>query len=526
MRDDIYNIIASAPSGEYSSGDELNINFLSNDIGTFIINSGIGTPFNINDIEFFEGSSSSSSSSSSYSLSSSSYSSSSSSSSSSSTVQLECEGIISFGERPTDTFQNVTQDIYIDGLLPDINYGTSPVLKVKRGMSQGLQNSLIKFDLSALRTSPDLVVRSAILHLYTTENINEISNELIPEFSSGLVVGVYRLLEDWSAGAGDGIPTEIGEADYNFRIKDADERIYYWRIHGALMHRYVYDASIYDSTAGNIVTITQPNQYYSWDVTDAVQYFHDHEDKDYGFLLTYPRSNGNYIFGNVEFVSSENAQVNTRPYLVVEFERTGYFEIRASMNPQYWDITWGSYSIIPDLFLSEEISSSSSSSYSSSSSSSSSYSSSSSSSSSRSSSSSYSSSSSSSSSSYSSNSSSSSSSESAINYTSRPYPIEVLESATMSNYEILSGSFIYAFRLVTYDDGLNENVEMTGYEITAGSFRQTLITYDDGLNENVEMTGYEITAGSFRLALITYSDGLNENVEMTGYEITGGTHAN
>jgi hypothetical protein len=91
-----------------------------------------------------------------------------------------------FGETGSTTYGGVTEDTYIDGATPTLNYGTTSEFYV-----ESAQISLLRFDLSALSTTA--TVRSASLRVW------------VPSDPSVGMFELHRVLEAWTEGTGDGV---------------------------------------------------------------------------------------------------------------------------------------------------------------------------------------------------------------------------------------------------------------------------------------------------------------------------------
>lgn len=101
--------------------------------------------------------------------------------------------------------------------------------------------------------------------------------------------------------------------------------------------------------------------------------------------------------------------------------------------------------------------------------------------------------------------------------TSRPYPVEDIESIKINDASIVSGDFRAI--LSAYDTG-NENINLTNASIVSGEFRSILSGYDSG-SENIDLTDADITGGVFNQILFAHDSG-NESIDLLDADITGG----
>tara|TARA_R110002124_G_scaffold287289_1_gene472307 strand:+ start:1604 stop:2569 length:966 start_codon:yes stop_codon:yes gene_type:complete len=121
--------------------------------------------------------------------------------------------------------------------------------------------------------------------------------------------------------------------------------------------------------------------------------------------------------------------------------------------------------------------------------------------------------------------------------TSRPYPIEVIESAKQSGgglrvpptveYEELilnTGGSLAAgeFKALLQEYSIIEDLDQLGGSIESGIFKTTLNTYSS--TEVCEVTGGAIETGVFKVQLIKYLDWPAEAGEVTSGEIKAGNH--
>jgi hypothetical protein len=192
--------------------------------------------------------------------------------------------------------------------LQNYNFGQSKVLQVLREMTPGLKNTLIKFDLTALQSmiGDSSFIEGATLYMKTTGTTQE-----------GIEIAVYQLARDWEAGTGEGDPTITGEADWDFySYTTLAPYAGRWSVAGALSTNEDID-HIRTELSRN--SVSESNTWYSWDVTQSVKNQYTSEDY-YGFILRYPVLNGDFIYGDVEFHSSEALNSDNRPYLEVDLQ--------------------------------------------------------------------------------------------------------------------------------------------------------------------------------------------------------------
>lgn len=120
-------------------------------------------------------------------------------------------------------------------------------------------------------------------------------------------------------------------------------------------------------------------------------------------------------------------------------------------------------------------------------------------------------------------------------FTSRPYPIQVIEALTAHGdvpespqYEYqeameLGGDLVAGDLetvLLAYTDGDPEALALSG-DLVAGELNSVLVTYEDGDPEAIKLGG-DLIAGELKTALVTYDNGLPEALKFGG-DLIGGT---
>jgi hypothetical protein len=168
---------------------------------------------------------------------------------------------------------------------------------------------LIRFKDIASKLGPGAVISSATMHLYCS----------IEDSDTDYSVSAYRVLLDWVTGTKNGA-VESGASSWH----DARQGTLAWNTPGC---DAASDVAGEDSTADRSATaeqstaITGAGQYFSWDLTTAVQNWYSGSWREYGVILTIDSpgiSDTRKLFS-----ASENANDGQRPYLEVTYEGTG-----------------------------------------------------------------------------------------------------------------------------------------------------------------------------------------------------------
>ena len=137
-----------------------------------------------------------------------------------------------------------------------------------------------------------------------------------------------------------------------------------------------------------------------------------------------------------------------------------------------------------------------------------------------------------------------------VHFTSRPYPIEDIESLeslsaiiTDGNLRAIHQQYNESFEdleslsatitggnlralLKYYTNGLPEDLESLSATITGGELHAVMLSYTNGLPEDLESLSAVIAGGELDDRLIHYTNGLPEDLESNAAVITGGTLEN
>jgi len=172
-------------------------------------------------------------------------------------------------------------DTYIDLYYPNANQGGSGTMRLHSG-AEGRQRLLIKFDISTIPSNA--TVEEATLTLFAWYRS--------PAYR--VTASAYNVRRHWNE----------GDADWN-RATSTD----FWGVSGC--GDPIYD---YDATAVAATSLNYTNQYYSWDVKDAVQQWVADPLSNEGLLLVSEGFSTQY-----QFRTSESSAENTRPSLMVTY---------------------------------------------------------------------------------------------------------------------------------------------------------------------------------------------------------------
>lgn len=215
---------------------------------------------------------------------------------------------LTFGERPTDDYNGVTEDNHITLMgitdVTSLNYGASEDLVCGLDYDAGGDTqrwrALIKFDLSSLPAN--ITITSATLYMYcynTTYNWG---------------VDAWRLLRNWNEGDNDGVAADLTESNW------------YSAQYGFLDWSYA-GSEEEEADKNDTRTISFQNVgttgWKSFDVTDDVTNFHNGRYPNYGWVFKMYSEGGNQdvIFS---FRSSQyTGDTSLRPYLEVQYETAG-----------------------------------------------------------------------------------------------------------------------------------------------------------------------------------------------------------
>lgn len=181
---------------------------------------------------------------------------------------------------PTTVAIGAVQDTYIDEWAPTTAGLQNGYLKLR---APDVKKVLVQFDLSSLPERA--VVTSATLRLHTSASSPSGKN---------MDVAAYRLLKCWS---------EVTATWVQAAASDP------WNSAGASGSGTDYDPLLLDT-----VNVNQPNQEYSWDVTQAVQQWVNAEGNNCGLLLRGQNANAEH-----SFIASESSMEAHRPQLLVTY---------------------------------------------------------------------------------------------------------------------------------------------------------------------------------------------------------------
>lgn len=213
--------------------------------------------------------------------------------------------VLTFGERPSDDYNGVTEDNYMKfqsttNLYGEQNFGASEDIIVGLDYSPGesiFYRTLIKFDISSLPS--EITITSAILHMYCYNTT----------FNWG--VDAWRLIRNWNEGDNDGIDADLTESCW----ESAQEGFSDWSFVGAGEE---------EVDRNDTRTISFQNVgttgWKSFDVTEDVTNFHNGRYPNYGWVFVMYSEGGTQdtIFS---FRSSQYmGDTSLRPYLEIQYE--------------------------------------------------------------------------------------------------------------------------------------------------------------------------------------------------------------
>ncbi|MBW2529477.1 MAG: DNRLRE domain-containing protein [Deltaproteobacteria bacterium] len=194
--------------------------------------------------------------------------------------------VLTFGERATSTYQDVTFDTQLMSSFRDFNYGASPT-----GWADDSPNerrvTLIRFDLTLFPATA--AVAAAALRVCTGDD---------PQYSSSVgTVELYRVLESWEEGTEGG---SAGVANWDDREPDTA-----WTTPGAGpgSHHSVEVGSFQGAEVGTEYVVPLP--------TELVEGWLADPDSNYGLVATTASTDG------TEIVLSEHVAADCRPELAI-----------------------------------------------------------------------------------------------------------------------------------------------------------------------------------------------------------------
>ena len=180
-----------------------------------------------------------------------------------------------------------TSDSYISIWEEDgkVNHGGDDVLYTIYTSGREFSNTLIRFDLSALPEQSE--TGESLLALYSPFTYAR----------EGFQVAAYRLLRPWD------------EESVTWFMADATTR---WATPGALKPGEDYDSTPLDTTS---IPIGFKNEWLTWNVSEAVRYWRQHPEQNYGILLLGVNASQKLY----AYSSDYNGVQEQRPKLLVEF---------------------------------------------------------------------------------------------------------------------------------------------------------------------------------------------------------------
>ena len=217
---------------------------------------------------------------------------------------------VKFGDNTGDDYPGTVEDALIyerSGEYEDFNYGFKTTIPVGEGGSSGRERrSLIRFKDIATNLGAGKAIISARMYLYCNDE----------DSTFNYSVSAYRVLGDWVEGSADGA-IEPGSVCWNYREHPNAS----WNSAGCST---TSDVTGEDGTADRRVTaessvlITKTGQYYSWDITTAVQNWYSGAWSEYGVILV--NDSDDVLNCKKTFRSSENSRDGERPYLEVTYK--------------------------------------------------------------------------------------------------------------------------------------------------------------------------------------------------------------
>jgi hypothetical protein len=217
---------------------------------------------------------------------------------------------VRFGDNSGDDFPGTIEDALMWERDPEFlyNYGTKVTNPVgERGTLGRDRRSVIRFKNIAASLGAGKVITSAKMYLYCT----------VEDSGTDHGVSAYRVLLDWVEGTADG-SVQTGSVCWDY----ARYTSLPWNSGGCSV---ASDVTGEDGTADRRATpesttpITSTGQYFSWDLTTAVQNWYSGAWSEYGVVLINDDADTTPQCRKV-FNSSDNSTNGTRPYLEVTYE--------------------------------------------------------------------------------------------------------------------------------------------------------------------------------------------------------------
>ncbi len=193
-------------------------------------------------------------------------------------------------------------DAHIIEHSPDNNAGGFGYLETCRysgDINSDDKSALLKFDMSEVNNSVDEIMEAELV----------LTLAGIRNGAPDKQISAYRLTADWSQGnnsAGiDGGAAVAGEVTWNSAFHNQIS----WNNPGGDFTPELLDAQIVGSETGGI---------YSWDISDAVLFWKENPDENFGIILKEDLPSGSS--GTKVFGASENEDISLRPKIVVHMK--------------------------------------------------------------------------------------------------------------------------------------------------------------------------------------------------------------
>jgi len=178
---------------------------------------------------------------------------------------------------------------------------------------------LVWFDVSSIPSAA--VIGEATLEMYMTSTRNGGNDK---------EVAAHRLLKDWAEGVGTGIDGQAaGKEEACGRWTGVDDEE--WTTVGADEPGEDFVEEAEDTIEIGAAT----GEWYSWDVTEACQYWVRNPDENFGLILLEPRPHAQTL-GTKVFASKENSNPDIHPKLTVIVEALSVFVSPGSKLATCW----------------------------------------------------------------------------------------------------------------------------------------------------------------------------------------------
>ncbi len=188
------------------------------------------------------------------------------------------------------TISSSSQDSQTIPYYPTTNYGNSTEMGVLSSAGNWWIQSFVQFDLSAIPGGGEIESAELRLYNYQTSWAGRVDG----------TVSVYRLTEPWIEGDGGTDDNPPGELDSTNKPADT----------GVALDDILFNG---DGTGSNLNVSIYPDEWRTWDVTDAVSAWHAGTESNYGLMLT--KGSGGDL--HIHFRSKEQSGGAFAPMLVV-----------------------------------------------------------------------------------------------------------------------------------------------------------------------------------------------------------------